>query len=106
MEPSARRALDAGSGTAPARGALSLRPGGVPPHHRFEPRLHAGPLVVEDAEVHRVARDPALVEQVLAQDALLDAADPPDRRARGLIERVRLELDPDAPPGLEGVSQH
>ena len=50
-------------------------------------------LFGENAEVDRVAHPPARGDQVMAQDALLGRADPPEGRSRGGVEGIGLELD-------------
>src|SRR5437870_5652561 len=74
--------------------------------HPLEPRLHLRPLVVEDAEAHRVPQGAALADHVLAERAFLLRSEAQDGGSRTLVQRVGLELDPDASQLLERVPQH
>ena len=66
-------------------------------------RLESGPFVVGDAEVDAVANPSPGHDHVVAKGALLGSADAHQRLPRSGVERVGLELHPDAAQGLEGV---
>src|SRR3990170_6655167 len=68
-------------------------------------RLHRRPLVVNDAEVHRIPDASAGQNHVMAEDALLFRPNPQEGLSGSLIQRVGLELHTDAAERPEGVAQ-
>src|SRR3990170_3278078 len=72
---------------------------------RLEVRAHGRPVVVCDAVPGAVSVHAFADEYVLSVDSLEGRADRLERSARALVQRVGLELDPAAAPGLEGVSE-
>src|SRR5918996_758430 len=71
----------------------------------LEVRLHLGPLVVDDGVVGGVPQLAAAYDHVLAEDPLEAGRERLERRARALVARFRLELDPQAAELLEGVAE-
>ena len=61
------------------------------------------PLAIQDAVVHRVAEASGGGHHVRAQDSLLHRSDPEYRRARLLVERIRLQLHANAAEYVERV---
>ena len=65
--------------------------------------LDTGPFAVDDAEIDAVANPSLGHDHVVAKGAFLGSADARQRLPRSGVERVGLELHPDAAQGLEGV---
>src|SRR5262245_19997481 len=74
--------------------------------HFAEPRLHRGPLVVDDAVVRRITAPARLGDHVLAENPFVLSTDTKDRGARAFVHRIGLELEPLHTPVLERVRQH
>ena len=68
-------------------------------------RLNSGPFVVDDTEIDTMANPPTGHDHVVAKGAFLGGANARQRLPRFGVERIGLELHPDAAQGLEGVTQ-
>ena len=68
-------------------------------------RPNSGPFVVDDTKIDTMANPPAGHDHVIAKRAFLGGADARQRLPRLRVERIGLELHPDAAQGLEGVPQ-
>src|SRR5215475_7343162 len=67
--------------------------------------LDAGPFVAGDAEIDAMTNPPAGHDHVVAKDAFLGGANARQGLPRLRVERVGLELHPDAAQGFEGMTQ-
>ena len=67
--------------------------------------LDSGPFVVGDTEIDAMTNPPTRHDHVVAEGAFLDGPNARQRLPRLGVERVGLELHPDAVQGLEGMTQ-
>src|SRR5262245_41139725 len=77
----------------------SGRRGWVRRHESFEMRLDSGPFIVGDAEVDAVPDAPTGHDHMIAKGAFLGGANAGQGLARFSVERVGLELYPNAAQG-------
>src|SRR5229473_4673084 len=72
----------------------------------FELTLHLRPLVIQNAEVHRIPHPAVPRHQVLAESSFFPGADAKDGIARALIQRISFKFDTNALPNFKSVAQH
>ena len=68
--------------------------------------LYLRPLVVQNAEINRIAGSPAPRQQMPPQSTFLFCADAQNRVARLLVQSIGLEFHPHALPHFKSVPQH
>ena len=74
-------------------------------HQSFKAPLDLGPLVVDDAKVHRIADVSVWEGQMLSERSFSFRPNPLDGRLRALVSTVSLEKNAPGAVDLEGVPQ-